>query len=111
ALGDVDGDGKLDLVFCQPSGVSELLGNGDGTFRAGPAYSLPSRPRFAIIEDVNADGRPDLVLANAVNDFQMLGDLTYIGTVSILLGNAGAAFRAPLTYEAGDAAFSVVAGD
>lgn len=56
AIGDVDLDGKPDVVY---NGVV-WLGNGDGTFRLGQDLGvIESWPQIA---DVNRDGRPDLVI-------------------------------------------------
>ncbi len=67
--GDVNGDGKTDLVYCayNTNTVVVQLGTGDGTFR--PPTSFVSAPPGrscgpAAIADVNADGRVDLLLAS-----------------------------------------------
>ena len=47
AIGDLNGDGKLDLVTANGSfnGVSVLLGNGNGTFATAVSYGTGSDPR------------------------------------------------------------------
>jgi hypothetical protein len=52
ALGDVNGDGILDVITVNAGTppffngtVSVLLGDGDGSFRAGPSYAVGGDPR------------------------------------------------------------------
>ncbi len=66
---DFNGDGKLDLAvvgdYASQGGVTILLGNGDGTFKAaGP--NLDPTADFGLIAtgDFNGDGIPDLVVTN-----------------------------------------------
>lgn len=75
AAGDINGDGKLDLVVAGSNtyGVppfSVLLGNGDGTFK--PARLLGSqvcalRQNQIALADINHDGKLDLVTGNGVS--------------------------------------------
>jgi hypothetical protein len=71
-IGDVNGDGKLDLLvvvtprpYGYPDQCGVLLGNGDGTF--GPLIDTPTLEfspeviNCAQLADMNNDGRPDLV--------------------------------------------------
>jgi hypothetical protein len=79
AAGDVNGDGIVDLVvtravpFCalcagsSPADLIVLLGNGDGSFKP-PMYSsvlglakFGAKDNFALLADVNHDGKLDLV--------------------------------------------------
>src|SRR5688572_13558648 len=65
-LGDVSGDGKLDLVVATAPGIAVLLGEGDGRFRVAPASPIktPDRSTEMVLGDWNGDDSLDLALAN-----------------------------------------------
>jgi len=111
-VGDFNGDRKTDLVSCDGSNISVLLGNGDGTFRAAPV-SNPSlvRPYRMIAADVNNDGKTDLIgfaqLNPAVDPFD--------NQLIILLGNGDGTFQppvlSPVAIQHHDLAFSLAVAD
>ncbi|NNL69646.1 MAG: DUF4038 domain-containing protein, partial [Acidimicrobiia bacterium] len=80
AAGDLDGDGNADIVaasirgnypnLVNPGGdpLTVWLGNGDGTFAAGPTLTAGEAPFATAIGDVNGDGHADLLAANWHND-------------------------------------------
>jgi len=85
AVGDLNGDGKLDLVVAIPGSgkVSVLLGNGDGTFQ--PAVSIAAgiaTPEWIFSGDFNGDGKLDVAVFQAGDTSANLP-----GGVSVLLGN------------------------
>src|SRR5438105_2090066 len=66
AVGDLNGDGKPDLVIANGNAgtISVLLNAGNGTFAAAVNYTVGSQPVSIAIGDVNGDGAPDLAVAN-----------------------------------------------
>ncbi|MBN1609650.1 MAG: VCBS repeat-containing protein [Polyangiaceae bacterium] len=64
-LGDLNGDGTLDVVTADasPSAMSVLLGPGDGTFPSEVNYSVDATA--LALGDVNGDGRLDVVAAES----------------------------------------------
>jgi hypothetical protein len=69
ALGDFNGDGKLDLIIMpalsQLDGMGAYLGNGDGTFNPTNGGTTGSGLRALAAGDFNNDGRPDAVVARS----------------------------------------------
>lgn len=92
-IGDINGDNKPDLARAGESSPQErgvasvMLGNGDGTFGephlywSGSSVLSSSFPRSVAIRDLNGDGTPDLLTANA-----------WSSDVSLLLGRGDGTF-------------------
>ncbi|MBI5021691.1 MAG: VCBS repeat-containing protein [Ignavibacteriales bacterium] len=102
AIGDLNGDGKLDLAVAnEGSGnVSVLLGNGDGTFQTAKNFNTGTYPRSVAIGDLNGDGFLDLAVANSSS-----------GNVSVLLGDGTGSFGAATNFSAGVGPYSVAIAD
>jgi hypothetical protein len=104
AVGDFNGDGTPDLAVAGgdsgAGSLSVLLGNGDGTFQAAVHYDGGIGPDRVTVGDFNADGVPDLAVANL-----------YGNHVSVLLGNGDGTFQAPDSYRAGSGPFFAAVGD
>jgi hypothetical protein len=93
AVGDFNGDGKLDLMILgetsYSSGLTVLLGNGDGAFQ--PAQNIAFdffNPTSLAVGDLNADGKFDLVVTSNDSPFPT-------GRVNVFLGNGNGSFAAP----------------
>jgi hypothetical protein len=99
AVGDFNGDGKLDLAVAGGSAtVSILLGTGTGSFGAKTDFGTGGASSVAV-GDFNGDGKLDLVAASG-------GD-----TVSILLGAGTGSFGAKTDFGTGSGPYSVAVGD
>ncbi len=68
AIGDINGDGQLDVTVPNfgDATVSVLLGRGAGALRAAPGSPLPvhQRPYCTALGDINADSALDLVVSH-----------------------------------------------
>ena len=115
AVGDMNGDGKLDLVVANGCGgaascdgaVAVLLGNGDGTFKAPTIYgSVMGGAVSVALADVNADGKLDALVSYSID----CGPGPCGSSTGVLLGNGDGTFRPFVTYS-GIGGGSVTAAD
>ena len=91
AIGDLNGDGKPDLVTANVgdvTSVSVFPNGGDGSFPARRDYKTGDDPRSVAIGDLNGDRKPDLVTANLEDN-----------TVSVLANRGDGLFRARRDYK------------
>jgi hypothetical protein len=97
-VADVNGDGQLDVLTANQATntAGVLLGTGTGTFQAVATYSTGSNssPYNLAVADVNGDGRPDLLTANAGSN-----------SVGVLLGTGTGSFGAVTTFSTGSGSF------
>lgn len=95
-LGDLNGDGKLDLVTSLrgTDSVSVQLGNGDGTF--GPATTMLIATGFGTAEAHLASLRGNGTLDLIVGSFNL-------NEIAVLLGNGTGTFESPVFYTVGSA--------
>jgi Bacterial Ig-like domain (group 3)/FG-GAP-like repeat/FG-GAP repeat len=95
ATGDLNGDGNADLVAVNgaygatSSYISVLLGNADGTFLDAVTYPAGgTTAATAVVDDLNGDGKLDVVVVSADQQF------------SVLLGNGDGTLQAAQSFAA-----------
>ncbi len=102
AEGDLNGNGRLDLVVVNFSDrtLSVLLNDGDGGFDAQTTYSVGNSPQSVAVGDFNGDGRPDLAVANQGDE-----------TVGVLMNRGDGGFSTQATYAVSGGPYSIAVGD
>ena len=110
AIGDFNGDRYADLVvvnggsFPDPSNVSVLLNNGDGTFASEVLYEVGIGAFSVAVGDLDGDGDTDLAVVNIVG-------FPEPGNVSVLLNNGDGTFAEDELYGVGQDPRSVAIAD
>ena len=110
---DLDGDGKPDLITANAAaGTVSLLRNmaagnlGAATFGSPVSLPVGSDPRSVATTDLDGDGKPDLVVANAGS-----GTLSVLRNVSVAGSLGAASFAARTDFATGANPYSVTTGD
>ena len=113
ALGDLDGDGKQDMVVANASaGTVSVLRNaassgaGPASFAAKVDFPVGADPRAVAIGDVDGDGKPDIVVANSGSaTLSVLHNASSTGAIN------PSSFQTKIDFATGAHPFSVVIGD
>jgi hypothetical protein len=87
AVGDFNGDGRVDLAGMGAQSAAVRLGNGDGTLGPRSDYPVAGPPQDLAAGDFDRDGKLDLAVT--INDPGV--------SLSLLIGNGDGAFR-PATH-------------
>ena len=100
AVGDLNGDGRTDLVVADESTneLSILHGTGDGGFSAAERVVTVRGPKRLLLADVNRDNRADLLV---------IGE----DGLAVHTAQANGSFGAPQTLRSGQQVVDVVAAD
>jgi hypothetical protein len=101
AIGDLNGDGKLDLATANGDDISVLINRGDSRFPKSVQYG--SREPYDIaIGDLNGDGKADLVTANAKPS---------VNSISVYINRGDGRFQGRIDYRTGRVPVSVAVAD
>ena len=75
-VGDVNGDGKLDIVSIENGSIKVLFGIGNGTFAAPVSTPGPASPTASVLGQWNGDARIDLAVGSGSSITTFLGTAT-----------------------------------
>ncbi|HEX8350777.1 MAG TPA: Ig-like domain-containing protein, partial [Hymenobacter sp.] len=104
-LGDIDGDGDLDLLtanYNNKGTVTVRLNNGKGAFSGNQEVAVGPGPYQVVLGDVDGDGDLDLLTPNAN---------TTINTVSVRLNDGKGTFGGTQEVKVGENPHAVALGD
>jgi len=102
ASGDLDGDGRADVVVLSDpmSAMGVFRSKGDGTFLPMLEYAVGSGPQAVVLADVDRDGHLDAITANVRGR-----------NLSVLLGRGDGSFAAARTLPIGQGVYGLEVAD
>jgi len=102
---DFNKDGKVDLATDDGLTIQIYLGNGDGTFTAGPAYPTIANCGLLMAADLDGDGNIDLWSGYGGNGVYG-GDACMPNLAYALMGNGDGTFQGVPGMPAGDSEYA-----
>jgi len=100
---DFNGDGNADIALAtsssNTSSIRVFLGNGNATFQKPITYAKNLVPLAVILEDMNADGKSDLIFASGKGD-----------NLYMLFSKGDGSFSEPISFSGGGGPFALTAG-
>lgn len=96
--GDLNNDGREDLVVLSANQPQVLLGNGDGTFKTAVSYAGGTTSANVHLADVDGDKNADILVADAF-------------AVYVLMGNGDGTFKARRSYAGPQNGLGIQTGD
>jgi hypothetical protein len=110
SFGDLDGDGKLDAISRSGYSLTVHKGQGDGTFVPSTTMNLGYPIDSAVVGDVNADGKLDLVAVGSrftcTDGYWYCYDGYHDKLATVALGTGDGDFALPTTSALGRVDFS-----
>ena len=104
AVGDFNGDGKLDVACTNYDGydLSVFMGVGDGTFKSAVDYSASINPIGLVTGDFNGDGQEDIASAAGYGS---------LSQITVLIGKGDGTFTDPVNHAVPAYPYDIAVGD